>query len=71
MNMMKGKETVESLKNGAVIYTAQSIKSERRLYRYNNIEKVIEYTDDNVNWKNSKMKLEDFELEYWMIERSM
>lgn len=66
--MFKGKEIIEKLLNGAVVYMLDSTKFERRLYRYNNINKYIEYSDDGSIWKLSNMKLSDFERENWVIE---
>lgn len=66
--MLKGKETIDKLINGAVIYIAESNKFERRLYRYNNINKSIEYSDNGAEWQSSNMQLNDFEKEIWIIE---
>lgn len=69
MNALKKQEVVDTLKQGRVIYMNGSNMSEKRLYKLNTTKNEIEYSDNNISWKKSNLKLKDFEHNEWIVYR--
>ncbi len=66
MNKHTGLEVKDILLAGFIIYMDES-SNEKRLYRYNNTDKRIEYSDNYFDWKPSNMVLDDFIKNTWII----
>lgn len=66
MNKYTGLEVKNMLLTGCIIYMEQS-STEKRLYRYNLINKKVEYSDNYIDWKDSNMVLDDFTNNTWII----
>lgn len=60
MQKLKGLEIGSALKNGDIIYVEESSFTEKRLYRLSK-NNNLEYSDDNLTWKTSKLAVEDLE----------
>ena len=55
---MMSKVDVRTLKENEVVYMTESNSYEKRLYRYNKKTNNLEYSDDKVKWKVSKLDVE-------------
>lgn len=67
MNKYTGTEVKNKLLEGAIIYLDDTKTHEKRLYRYNNLSRQVEYSDNYIDWKSSKIMLDDFMSNTWVI----
>lgn len=67
MNKYTGIDAKNVLLEGSIIYLEDVNCYEKRLYRYNNLLKTVEYSDDYSNWSSSNMNLDDFMKNVWVI----
>lgn len=66
-NKYTGVDVKNVLLEGSIIYLDDDNCCEKRLYRYNNLLKLVEYSDDYFNWSKSNMSLDDFMNNVWVI----
>lgn len=67
MTALKKEEVIANLKNGNIVYMTGSNYLEKRLYKFNLNKNQIEYSDNNISWKKSNLKLKDFEHNEWIV----
>lgn len=67
MNKYIGTDAINKLLEGAIIYLDDANTQEKRLYRYNNLSKQIEYSDNYADWNTSNMILDDFMSNTWVV----
>lgn len=68
--LVSGKEIKEVLMTEGRIITwnNESALKEPRYYRYNSKLNVVEYSDDKINWKESRKHIDSFNEEWIVIE---
>lgn len=56
--MTRNEVDVRKLKENEVVFIKGSNLHETRFYRYNRNSDSLEYTEDKINWKASKLDIE-------------
>lgn len=66
MKIITGNNVKEALEMGYIIYSADSDSFEKRYYKMES--DCIKYRDiDNLEWKTSKLDIEDIKKQSWVV----